>query len=178
MLALAVGASAAMGHDHRPPPAELRGGGQALKLGYWTYSWDRSIGDGWCATTHADGIPAYKPRLLVKRRRSLPRVFFHKGQRPERVSLYQYRRLRNGHPVGDGRRLSVDLLPQHQDGEILGWAVRFRASVPDRRFYEIEARWRDEEGCLSEQSVNASFRLVRTALACRSAGRRSTRCSG
>ena len=109
----------------------------------------------------ADGIREYKPRLVVAHLHSRPRVYFRKDQRPRRVSLRQYGRLRNGFPVGDGRGVDVRLIPRRRGGTVIGWGVRFRASVPERRFYDMEASWRDEEGCGGGQSVATSFRLVR-----------------
>lgn len=110
---------------------------------------------------HADGFPSYRPRVLVQHVHSRPGVFFRKDQRPHGVSLYRYRRLREGAPVGEARRVDVDLRARRQDGEIVGWAARFRATVRERRFYDMEASWRDEQGCLGSQSVTTSFRLVR-----------------
>lgn len=159
MLAVAFGASVAMGHDHRPPRAELRAGGDAHRLGYWSYGWTHPDGK-FCVTEQADGFPNYRPRLVVEHLHSRPRVLFRKDQRPRAVSLHQYRRLRNGVPVGEGRRLDVSLMPRRRGGEIVGWAARFRATVPDRRFYDLSASWRDEEGCDGPESVATSFSLA------------------
>lgn len=161
-LAVAIGAGVAVGDDHRPPRAELRGGGESRNLHPWSLTWARPSGENGCVITNADGFPSYRPRLLLDHLHSKPRVFFRKRQRPRGVRLREYRRLGDdGAPRGSGRRVDVDLLKRSRGGETKGWAVRFRATVPDRRFYELSARWRDRQGCGGAQSLATSFRLVR-----------------
>jgi hypothetical protein len=157
-LAALGGAAAVWAHDHRVPRASLHVNGQVKRLSPWSASWTRRTGPNECVAWVADGVPNFRPIADVHLH-STPRIVFRKEQRPSNVHVLVDDHLRNGY-LADAERLEVVLRKGHR-GDRRVWIAKFRARVPDRLFVDIEARWRDVEGCGGHESASWDLRLRR-----------------
>jgi hypothetical protein len=162
---VALGAGAAVwGHDHRVPRANLHVNGQVKRLQPWSFSWVHRDGPA-CVSEEGDGVPSFRPIAEVHLH-STPRIVFRKEQRPRRVRAVADDRLEHGY-LADARRLDVRLRKSHRDGRRV-WIAKFPARVRARLFVDVEAHWRDLEGCGGDESASWDFRLRRVDSAYRS----------
>jgi hypothetical protein len=164
MVVLALGALVALGagaavwaHDHRVPRANLHVNGLVKRLSPWSVSWVRRDGSG-CVAEDRDGTPTFRPIANVHLH-STPRIVFRKEQRPRRVHVLAADHLQNGY-LAQAERLEVRLRKSHREGRRV-WIAKFRARVPARLFVDIDAHWRDVEGCGGGESASWDFRLRR-----------------
>jgi hypothetical protein len=158
LAAALLGVLGAWAQDRRPPVARLHVGGVVRSLHPWSFHWTRRHGHK-CVAENADGVPTFRPRVSVDRRRARPKVAFEKGQRPRRVRAYASRRLVNGY-LARAHRVRVRLRP-HGSGRHRSWVARMRVKVKRRAFVAVVGVWRDQEGCNAGERASWSFSLRR-----------------
>jgi hypothetical protein len=158
LAAALLGALGAWAQDRRPPAARLHVGGMVSTLHPWSFHWTRRHGHK-CATQDADGVPTFRPRVAVDRRRARPKVVFKKSQKPRRVTAFASRHLVNGF-LARAHRVKVRLRPRGS-GRDRSWVAKMRVKVKRRAFVALVGVWRDQEGCHSRQRASWSFNLHR-----------------
>jgi hypothetical protein len=154
---LMVAAAGAWAHDHRVPRATLHVNGQRDQLVPWSFSWVSRSGQN-CVGEEGDGVPNFRPRADVHLH-STPRIVFRKEQRPRRVRALAAEQLENGY-LADPKPLDVKLEARHR-GQRRVWVAKLNATVRQRLFVDLHARWRDREGCGGPESASWDFSLRR-----------------
>jgi hypothetical protein len=149
---------AAWAQDRRPPAARLHVAGTVRTLHPWSVHWTRRRGNR-CVVENSDGVPTFRPRVAVNRKRARPKVVFEKGQRPRRVTAYASRHLVNGY-LARAHRVKIRLR-RHGSGRERSWVAKMRVKVRRRAFVAVVAAWRDQEGCHTRERASWSFSLVR-----------------
>ena len=146
----------------RPPPAELRAGGDSARLAPWTYSWRYPSGQAFCGAVVADGFPGYGPRLSLPHRHARPRVVFLRDRRPHVSRFRAYSEIGDGGtPVGRGKRVRSVVRPKRRRGEVVGWAIAFRVDVVARPYFDLDVSFRPRGRCGEGGSGSYSFGLER-----------------
>jgi len=147
-------------HDHRVPRTRLYVGGQVKRLTPWSFTWFRAADDSTCNGMTGDGIPTFLPSAEVDHRHARLGVVFQKQQRPRAVTALADDHLSRVGYLANGKRVDVHLQPRHRNGRRF-WAAVMRVTVHQRLFFDVNARWRDEEGCGGREDASWDFRLRR-----------------
>ncbi len=158
MLIVFAGGAIVWAHDHHVPRAHLEVNGEEARLGPWSIEWVSGNGTS-CAAMSVDGIPNFRPIVEVDHSHVGLKVVFHKEERPRAVAAYVDDRLENGY-LANGRRVPVDLHARRSDGRRF-WVAQMHVTLHRRLFFDVNGRWRDEQGCGGREDANWSFRLRR-----------------
>ena len=156
VAALSFGTLPATADDHRPPDIVLRTGGEKQDGHPLYYTWKRSDGE-FCVIEHADGFYEW-PRRLLYDAGAKARIRFKKDERPQDVFIRDYRDVgRNGVPRGRPRHVDYRLR-RREVGERVFWEAVFRRQQLGHHYLEVQAQWRDVDGC-GLQEILVTFHL-------------------
>jgi hypothetical protein len=156
LVSTCIGVASAQ--DHRAPRVTLRTGGHHERGIVWSQSWTHRDGR-FCAGVIADGVPIYPHRAVPWDQSDKIHILFWKDQRPRHVAIRYYRRLdENRYGAGRSRRLDFKLHSARPKGRRI-WIAVFRGPRVKRLFLDVNAQWRDEEGCDGPESMNVLWHL-------------------
>jgi hypothetical protein len=161
-VTLAIAPAPALAHDHEPPRVDLKIDGRVTKGVTLGYNWERPTGNpGECVSTIADASGMYGPPLHVLGGTHTGQVRLFKQQRPKRLSLYAWSALdADGYPIAPYRRVPLKLRAVRRSGVIRAWRATFRVDIDLDLPLELNAEWRDVEGCGGRESLGRGFHLA------------------
>jgi hypothetical protein len=166
IAALSALGRSAVAHDHRPPlKALLTIGNDSSRGRPVSYGWirpDRND-DRFCMATFADGFGWPRARAYVAEE-TTGSILLPKSAPPLEVRFVAYLDGHSSGPHGPSVPLPYVLRPATLETQPTAWTLDFMLPRTEEFFLELEAAWRDEEGCTQEPDLGEQYVMWRWRL--------------
>jgi hypothetical protein len=161
-VTLAIAAAPSLAHDHQPPRVDLKIGGKVTTGVTLGFHWERPAADpGGCIATDADAVGTYGRSLHIDARPYIGQIRLFKVERPKSLSLRAWAALDpEGYPAGPSTRIPLKLHAVRRSGVIRWWRATFRVTTDADLPLELNAAWRDVEGCGGDEYLGRGFHLA------------------
>jgi hypothetical protein len=91
-----------------------------------------------------------------------PRVVFLRDRRPRVERFRAYAELDGaGQPAGDGRHVGSTVRAKRKNGEVIGWAIRFRVNVARRPYFDLDVDFPPRGNCNAGGEASYAFGIGR-----------------
>lgn len=151
---------AAVAHDHVAPQVVLKAGDVKQEGTPREVWWTRKTSDGGCVGSNATGTGEFPDAVEVEMG-GRAAFTFRKSQQPRGVSITMWSGATIGDEsvMGEPDDIPFELRSFRIHGKRVWKAVFYRPEVGEH-FFEVSARWRDDEGCGGGQGGFWRFHMV------------------